>query len=269
VKGLGVKAYIEIIRPSIVAMAAFGTFIGAFIAGAGVSQMLCLSLAAALIAGAGIVLNDYYDCEIDRINAPHRPLPSGRIKKSSAIAYALVLFAAGILLSSFVNAYCISLAAINTLLEFLYARNFKRIAIVGNAVDSWFAASTLIFGGLATLNLGAIWILSVIAFFANMGREIYGDIEDVKGDRALGLKTLPVVTSVEIAEFVARFFIILSVILSPVPYLLGIFGAKYLFFIGVADAVFIYSLFQPPKTNQKLTKLAMVIALFGFLAAGL
>jgi geranylgeranylglycerol-phosphate geranylgeranyltransferase len=246
-------------------MSAFGTFIGAFIAGAEILQILYLSIAAFLIAGAGIILNDYYDYKIDKINAPHRPLPSGKIKKNIAVLYAVILFGIGIAIASFVNVYCLSLAILNTILEFLYARNFKQIAIIGNVVDSWFVASTFIFGALATLNFSVIWILSTIAFFANMGREIYGDIEDIEGDEKLGLKTLPIITNIKFAERVAQLFIIIGVLLSPLPYFLGLLDIKYLFVVILADVLFIYSLFQDPKRNQKLTKIAMILALFAFL----
>ncbi len=263
-KAENILPYVQILRPSIVCMSAFGVLVGALLAGANAQSIASLSLAAFALAGAGIILNDYYDYEIDRINAPHRPLPSGKIKKTVALIYAAALFIAGILLSLLVNIYCLILACVNSILEFFYARNFKRIAIIGNALDSWFVASTFIFGALSTAKFGKIWFLAVMAFLANMGREIYGDIEDVNGDKKLGLKTLPIVTSTKFAERVAQIFIILAVLISPLPFYFGIFGASYLAVVAFADILFVYSLFQDPSQNQKTTKIAMVIALFAF-----
>lgn len=258
--------YIEIIRPSITLMSALGVLVGAIVADANFSILLIYAMIAAFfIAGAGLVVNDYYDYEIDKINAPHRVLPSRRMSKRSAVFYGFILFVAGIFFSSLINPDCMLLAIINALLEVLYARHLKRIAIIGNATDSWFVASTFIFGALITRNFHTVWILSLLAFLANMSREIFGDIEDIKGDKKMGLMTLPIITSVRVSKLVASMFILLSVLLSFLPYFFGLLNIKYLIIVFIADLLFIVSLFQDSRTNQKITKIAMFIALVAFL----
>jgi len=257
--------YVSIIRPSVSLMSAVGALVGALIAGAGFSVSLpCAIVAVFLISGGGVVLNDYYDIEIDKINAPHRVLPSGSMSKKAAICYSIALFVLGLVFSYLANLYCLTLAALNVFLEFLYARNLKRTPLIGNAVDSWFVASTFLFGAMLTMNFGTVWMVSLLAFIANMGREIFGDIEDVAGDEKLGLKTLPII-SMRSAVITATAFIISAVILSFLPYVLGIFGLNYLLVVAVADVLFIVSLFQKPRANQKTTKIAMFIALVAFL----
>lgn len=262
--------YISIIRPSISVMSAIGTVVGALVAGA--SAPLEIGIAAMvvfLVSAGGLVINDYYDIEIDKINAPHRPLPSGKISKKTAAVYGILLLLLGTVVSYFINVYCFILAAVNSLLEIIYARNLKRIALVGNAADSWFVASTFIFGSFLTMNFRATWILSMLSFLANMGREIFGDIEDLAGDSKLGLKTLPIIAGTKVSLVVGGFFILLAVGLSILPYALGVFGMSYLVPVALADALFIFSLFQTPKKNQRTTKIAMIIALIAFLAGAL
>ncbi|MEM5868826.1 MAG: UbiA family prenyltransferase [Candidatus Aenigmatarchaeota archaeon] len=268
------KEYIEIIRPSIVFLSALGVMVGAIASKATILNLVLAIASVVLISSAGIVTNDYYDYEIDKINTPHRPLPSGRISKKFAKIYAIFLFIGGTVIASFINIYCFALAIINSFLEFFYARNLKRIALVGNATDSWFVASTFLYGYLASLgkefiiadNFYLILIFSLLSFFANIGREIFGDIEDLNGDKMLGLKTLPIITSVKFSRFIASLFIILSVILSPLPFLLGFFSYEYIVIVLIADLLFIYSIFQEPKKNQKITKIAMLVAIIAFLA---
>ena len=267
------KEYIEIIRPSIVFMAALGVIIGAIISKAEFLFVLIAAISAFLIAGAGIVVNDIYDYETDKINFPNRPLPSKRMKKGNAIFYSVMLFASGIFLAFLINVYCFLLAILNSFLEFMYARNFKRIALIGNAIDSWFVSSTFIFGYLASLKtvfvikeaFVPILFVSLLAFLSNMGREIFGDIGDIEGDKKAGMKTLPIITTKKFARIVASIFIILAIVLSPLPFLLGFFSFVYLFIVFFADILFLYSLFQDPETNQKTTKIAMMLALLAFL----
>jgi geranylgeranylglycerol-phosphate geranylgeranyltransferase len=271
------KEYIEIIRPSIVFMSALGVIIGAIISGAKDFFILIAALSAFLIAGAGVVVNDIYDYETDKINFPNRPLPSKRMKKSIAAIYSVILFFIGISLSYLINIYCFLLAILNSFLEIIYARNLKRIALLGNALDSWFVASTFIFGYFSSLrtafiikeSFASIILVSLLAFLSNMGREIFGDIDDIKGDKKARMKTLPIITSERFAKYVASIFIILAVILSPLPFLLGFFSFVYLLIVFVADILFLYSLFKDPKTNQKITKIAMIIALLAFLFGSL
>ncbi|MEV6108536.1 SCO3242 family prenyltransferase [Streptomyces sp. NPDC051940] len=45
---------------------------------------------------AGMALNDYADREVDAVERPHRPIPSGRIRPRSALTAAVVLTGAGL-----------------------------------------------------------------------------------------------------------------------------------------------------------------------------
>ncbi len=265
---MNLGAYWRILRVSNGFLALFAVVVGAVVSGAGMDSFVFISylaLSVFLISGAGIILNDYYDYENDKINAPDRPLPSGEISKKSALIYAAILFAAGIALAGLVNIYVLALAVLNTVLEFLYAWKLKPIAILGNTVDSWFAASSFLYGALITLDFEIVWLLIAMSFFANLGREIYGDIEDVAGDRKAGAKTLPILIGERNAALAGQTAIITAIVLSVLPYAYGYFGASYLVVIALADALFIASMFQDAHTNQKTTKAAMLVALVAFL----
>ncbi|MDQ3883610.1 MAG: UbiA family prenyltransferase [Thermoproteota archaeon] len=53
-------------------------------------QLIALTVSSALLYVGGIVLNDYFDIEIDKRERPFRPLPSGKISKRDALAIAMV-----------------------------------------------------------------------------------------------------------------------------------------------------------------------------------
>ena len=264
-----VRAYIEIMRISDSFMAGLAAIIGLIIASHAFvfPEAIYVFFSVFFIAAAGIVLNDYFDYHIDKINAPHRPLPSGRIMRSHALLFSTFLFVFGLFLASLLTIYCLLLAFLNTILEIFYAKTLKRYALIGNATDSWFVASTFIFGALAVDgSLSAILWLSLLAFLSNMGREIFGDLEDIKGDAKLGLKTLPLIIGKRNAAIIAKLFIISAVVVSPLPYFLNILNIYYILFVIPADICFAVSLFKEPAINQKLTKIAMFIALVAFLA---
>ena len=57
---------------------------------------LCIAAASALLYTAGIVLNDVFDIDIDRVERPDRPLPSGAISLPVARAFGFVLLGLGV-----------------------------------------------------------------------------------------------------------------------------------------------------------------------------
>ncbi|MCL7413927.1 MAG: geranylgeranylglycerol-phosphate geranylgeranyltransferase, partial [ANME-2 cluster archaeon] len=229
-----------------------------------------------LITGAGNAVNDYYDSEIDRINRPDRPIPSARIGRSSALYMSLLLFALGIALSSRLGPVCLVLAAFNSVMLFLYARNFKRMALMGNLVVGYLTGSTFLFGGALAVFEGtgirSTVILFILAALANLAREVVKDIEDMEGDIKGGAHTLPVKIGARGAARVAAVAGISGVVLSPIPLLFNVnnaFGISYLAVIFVADILFLAAvnevLFRNNAKNaSKLLKTAMFVALIAF-----
>ena len=262
-------SYLRMLRPVDGLMAALAVLIGFFVAAAGIpfwSPLLLALISVFLFSGAGIALNDFFDFEMDRVNAPQRPLPSGKIGRKSALYYSALLFAAAIVLASLINIFCFGLALLNTALEILYAWKLKRVALLGNFTDSWFPASSFLYGALAFGSLGAVPVLALLAFLANTGREIYGDLEDIRGDRKQKARTLPIWIGEKAARAAANAFILAAVALSVLPWYIGILGVNYLFIVAVADLVFVVSMFSKPEKNQALTKIAMLIAMLAFAA---
>jgi len=260
--------YIEIIRPGTSLLAALGAIIGAVISGAPFSILfLYIFLAVFLITGAGMVLNDYYDLEIDKVNAPHRPLPSERISKREAFSFSGLLFLGGFFFSALLGPYFSLLTLVNSWLEVLYASDFKRRFLIGNIVVSYLAASVFLFGALLTFDFRIVWIISLLAFLANMGREIFKAIEDIKGDREMKLETLPIVAGIRSAREIAQGFIASAVLLSSLPYLSGLLRASYLRIVSLSNILFLYSFSQTPTKIKKITKVAMLIVLLAVLLA--
>ena len=141
-----INPYFTILRPSILTMTILGIIIGSIVAGVLITHAILVVLAiiaAVLITGAGNALNDYYDLEADKINAPHRILPSGKIQASKIPPYAIALYLIGIIISFFISIWFLALAIFNTLVSAGYAEKLKKMPFIGNVSVSWLNASTL------------------------------------------------------------------------------------------------------------------------------
>jgi geranylgeranylglycerol-phosphate geranylgeranyltransferase len=224
-------------------------------------------IAVFLINSAGMIVNDIFDAEVDRVNRPKRPIPSGRMKENVAWVYAVLLFIIGNFLAYFyISQPAFYIAIIASFLLCAYAAKMKQIMMAGHIVVSIMVALTFVYGGIIMGNYGAVIILAILAFFSNTGREIYKTIEDTLGDKQEHIITLPIKYGVPKAKIIGNIFTIAAVAMSFMPYFLGTFNEVYLFFVVIADIVFIGCTITPTKLSSKLSKIAMILALIAYLA---
>ena len=102
---------------------------------------LHLTLTAALsvffISASILVSNDYFDIETDKINAPHRPIPSKLVTSAEAFALAVFLLIAGLVLSLTMSTSALLFSIGLTIIGLLYNREFKKYGLVGNLMVSF------------------------------------------------------------------------------------------------------------------------------------
>lgn len=261
-------AYLTILRPMNSIMAAVAVYIASLVAGMPAYpdvSILYAMLSVFIVSGAGMVVNDVFDVEIDRVNRPERPLPSGKIAIGVAKAYATVLFALGIGLGYMINVQAFAIALVASLLLVAYAWKLKKIMLAGHVAVSALVALSFVYGSVVNGNYAPLLPLAALAFLANMGREIYKSVDDVLGDRQHGVSSLAVKYGVNKARTAAASFLLLAIAFSFVPFGVGMFGYVYMLFALVADMLFLAAIAMTAK-SAKICKIAMNVALLAFLA---
>jgi len=229
--------FFNIIRPLNAFVAGFAVLLGYLIAAGTIASEAFILVPIVFFATAGgNVINDYYDREIDRINRPGRPIPSGAVTPSAALVYSGVLFLAAIGLSTRTNTLCFALAVFNSLLLWAYAASLKKVSLVGNLAVSYLAASIFLFGGALTGIDGLFQNvpLAGIVVLAMLSRELLKDAEDVEGDAEGGARTLPMIVGIRTTAAIALAAALGAVIMSYLP-LMRWWGVPYLAAITVAD----------------------------------
>jgi geranylgeranylglycerol-phosphate geranylgeranyltransferase len=152
-----------------------------------------LAIAAMLIAAFGNAYNDICDLPADRVNRPDRVLVRGDMDMTLAMRLAGWCLTLGLMLAAFAFVNALILAVTVATVLFLYDRNLKFQPLIGNAAIATICGATVAFGAMA----GGRWnrqvlILIVCAFSLTLIRELYKDIQDVEGDRAMGARTFPI-----------------------------------------------------------------------------
>lgn len=150
-------------------------------------------LSISFLSFAAYAWNDYCDLEIDRVNKPERPLPSGEISPRGAVFFAATSTALSIILAAFINqASLLVLIGLNILI-YLYSWKLKCTVLLGNITVAAIIASSVILGGLAASNIRPVLSLLVIVFVANLGREILKTMADYRGDSEFNCRTVSTV----------------------------------------------------------------------------
>ena len=226
---------------------------------------------------AGNMMNDYFDRELDKINHPERPIPSGRLRASDVKVSAGLIYILLIILGLLINLAMLIILIIALFLMLGYEASLKSRGFIGNMAISILVALLFMFGAAAVSKFEVVIFLSLLAFLATLTREIVKDIQDIEGD--VDRCTMPKRLGIKSASIVASIIILIAIILSPLPIypqLIPIPGINiefetlnlyYLYIIIPADLLFIISMVfyrSNPKLASQVLKAAMAVALVAF-----
>jgi len=263
-------ALIESMRPftSILGMA--GAYIGGIVAGAPFFSIpLILAMVVVFLAGAGSMpFNDYFDRDVDIISHPNRPIPSKRLSPQETLYFSLLLLSLAVVFSMFINLLCFVIVLFSLGFLYCYEVFFKNQGFVGNIVVAFLSSMSFTFGGTAVGNPFASLLLSLLTFFLFTGREILKDVQDVKGD-LFTRNTLPMRIGEKKAVLVASIFLMVAVLLSPLPYLLHQLRISYLIIIIMVDVLAFYVIIQnirDLKNTERSISLTRIAAAVGVIA---
>jgi len=226
-----------------------------------------------MLTAASMAINDYYDREIDKINEPSRPIPSGLIKPREALAYAFVLAIIGFVAAYLTNIFSLVIAIIAWIVSVTYTTVGKKSGLPGNFLVSTCVAVPFIYGSVAIANkveLDAL-IFASMAFLSITGREITKGIADIEGDKAMNVQTLAVRYGEKTAAVVAVVFYVSAVVLSPIPLLLNIVSFWFVPFVAVTDFGIVISSFMllrnySRENAKKVKNMILLWLLFGLIA---
>ncbi len=245
----------------------------------------CMLLSGPLLAGYTQTVNELYDRDIDAVNEPYRPIPSGAISIPQVVTQISVLLVAGIGVAYALDRWAghefptmTALALGGSFLAYIYSApplKLKRNGFLGNyALGAsyialpWWAGHAL-FGDLNW----TIVIVTLIYSMAGLGIAVVNDFKSVEGDRQFGLKSLPVMFGVTTAAWICVVMIDLFQI-GIGAYLITLHENLYaaiLLLLVIPQITFqdMYFLRDPLKNDVKYQASAQPFLVLGMLVAGL
>ena len=169
-----------------------------------------LLLAGPLVCGMSQAVNDWCDRHVDAINQPERPIPSGRVSAGWGFFTGITMSAISILFAYYLGSLIFFATIIGVLAAWLYSLEpirLKRSAIFGPGVVAicyeglpWFTGAAIF--TISLPNKEVLIVLSLYALGAH-GIMTMNDFKATKGDKLLGINSLPVILGRKPATLVA------------------------------------------------------------------
>ena len=242
--GKKIRAFIQLFRPELPFAAGICVVVGEIIALGKfppVQELILGFVCGFFISGSAIILNDFFDLEVDKVNTPDRPLPAGAISPSEAIFFAVATSFVGLAASLAIGIPAFILCVIFWLVGFLYNWKFKEAGLLGNLMVSSSVAITFILGGIVVgENWNKIvWIFGLMAFFVDLGEEIAGDAMDIEGDKKRDSKSIAITRGKNFALVLSGSLFGLVVLISFVPVIFAWLGTGYLVMIFITDIMIV------------------------------
>ena len=169
-----------------------------------------LLLAGPLVCGMSQAVNDWCDRHVDAINQPERPIPSGRVSAGWGFFTGVTMSAISILFAYYLGSLIFIATIIGVLAAWLYSLEpirLKRSAIFGPGIVAicyeglpWFTGAAIF-----TISLPNNEVLIVLTLYALGAHGIMtmNDFKATKGDKLLGINSLPVMLGSKPATLVA------------------------------------------------------------------
>ena len=240
-------AYLELARPFTLVAPALGFVSGALTAvGAAprepwsstllVPAIIGSAMAAVLNAGNN-ALNQIYDLDIDRVNKPKRPIPTGRVSIAEAWWFSVVTYALALVLAWLVAPggrhecfWLVAVAVVCTLLYSVPPFRTKRLGIWANVtiaiprgvllkVAGWSSVKTIV--GIEPWYIGAIFGLFLL------GATTTKDFADMEGDRRGGCRTLPIQYGVRRAAWMISPSFVVPFLMIPIGAWIGVLTGDF------------------------------------------
>jgi len=270
-----IKGLIKLLRPELPFAAGICVIIGEILALGQFPtfrEMILGFIWGFFLSGAAMILNDYFDIEVDKVNAPERPLPSGLVSKNEVIIFTGIITFLGLVASFYINRLAVILYIIFWIIGFLYNWKFKEKGLFGNLFVSSSVAVTILLGGIVvstSLNTAVI-IFSLMVFLFNLGEEIGADAMDIEGDKMRDTKSVAILIGRKNALNISFLLFLVFIGLSSLPYFFGTLGLNYLIIISLTDLVVLIlavKLFKNPsiKLGRKYIRQLYLSALTGLL----
>ncbi|PHR99704.1 MAG: ubiquinone biosynthesis protein UbiA [Leeuwenhoekiella sp.] len=236
-------------------------------------NLFLIVLATALVIAGGYIINSFYDSEKDLINRPQKTKLDHLVSQKKILTLYFVLNFLAVVVASYVSFFAVLFFSGYIFGIWFYSHKLKKIAFIGNLTSASLALTPFFAVFIYYRNFETvIFVHATFLGLIIMIRELTKDLENLKGDLALGYHTIPIAYGERSAKAVITLLVGLTVI--PTHLLIKTFdvGLMNYYFYGSLALLLVY-LFWLWNSRLKLhylllhniLKLILVLGVFSIL----
>lgn len=241
-------------------------------------------MAGPILCGLSQVVNDYCDREVDAINQPERPVPSGLVSRRHIQIISLVLTIVGSIVAISLGREVALLVGIGLFFALSYSLRplrAKRNGWIGNALVAISYEGLAWMAGFAALTTPHTWdhpltwqnvTLALLYSFSAHGIMTVNDFKSMAGDAQMGIHSIPVMYGKQVAAWL----VVIKMTLAQVAViaLLAIWGnpiaAAIVALLLLAQTVPFRRFVRDPEHNEVFfNTTGIMLSVWGMLVAAI
>lgn len=278
---MGFTSYLSMMRPLNSLMSGIGVvftalmFAGYSAESIGAARIIVGFATGFTVTAASMIVNDVVDVEVDRVNKPWKPLPSGKASPKTAVFLSILLLAAALSLNTLLGSIFTLTTLVYSLLGVGYSflrRYWWSQLLVPASVTGPIAYGYIAAGAPRGDFYTAVGLASTI-YIVTFGREVLKAIQDLEGDRTRGYTTIPMRFGVKESSKLMAAASVAGPAAGVATGILNGSGLIYTALISLAGALYAYSMIKATRSlsseavlekARRETLLEMLLGLVAF-----
>lgn len=231
-------------------------------------NLLMLVLASAATIAGGYIINNFYDSEKDVINRPLKSRLDKLVSQNTKLSFYFVLNFVAVIMASSVSFRAVIFFSIYIFGIWFYSHKLKKMPFIGNITSAVLTITPFFAIFIYYKNFeSVIFVQAIFLFLIISMRELTKDLENLKGDLALGYKTIPVIYGENLSKImltVLAFLTLIPITLLLYKYEVG--RMYYFFYLSIVLLILFLALMW--KSNSKMHYLILHNILKFIIVAG-
>ncbi|RXG11710.1 4-hydroxybenzoate polyprenyltransferase [Leeuwenhoekiella aestuarii] len=236
-------------------------------------NLFLIVLSTSLVIAGGYIINSFYDSAKDLINRPNKTRLDHMVSQKKILTLYFVLNFISIIVASYVSFFAVLFFSAYIFGIWFYSHKLKKVLFLGNLTSASLALTPFFAVFIYYRNFEkVIFVHALFLGLIIIMRELIKDLENIKGDIALGYHTFPVIYGERSTKALITLLVGITVI--PAFLLINNFDVglmSYYFYLSmILLLVFLFWLW---KSNEKLhylllhniLKLIIVLGVFSIL----
>lgn len=198
-------------------------------------NLLMLVLASSATIAGGYIINNFYDSEKDLINKPRKTMLDRLVSQNTKLSFYFILNFLAVVFASYVSFKAVIFFALYIFAIWFYSHRLKKKPMIGNVVSAILTVTPFFAIFIYYKNFEQVVFAHALFLFLLVSmRELTKDLENIKGDLALGYRTVPVVHGENVSKIMLTVVAFLTIVAAIVIVLFFEIGhMTYFFYLSI------------------------------------